>query len=134
MRRMLQATAICVSLASSGCDRGAAVPARYRTLAVPDATLASAESRARGRALYLEHCALCHGERADGRGQRRAALSTAPADFTSRAWRAGTTPRRLYAVIHGGVRGTAMPAWRTLGDDEIWSLVAYLLAVSEQGA
>jgi mono/diheme cytochrome c family protein len=120
-------------LACSGCSGQDDVPPAYRRMAVPEAVLASPEARDRGRTLFREHCAICHGERADGAGVRRAALSAAAADFTSPAWRARMTPRRAFAVVREGLRGTSMPAWRTLSDEETWSLVAYVLSVSRQG-
>jgi high-affinity iron transporter len=128
------ATAIAVLLMCWGCDLGdRTVPQPYRGLAVPEATLASDEARERGRSLFLRHCALCHGEEADGRGERRAALSTPAVDFGSRLWRGRATPRGAFAVIREGVRGTAMPGWPHLSDEEVWSLVAYLLSVAEEG-
>lgn len=133
--RPLSTIAICMSLASSSCelaDRD--VPAPYRGLDVPEETLASPEARAEGRALFLRHCALCHGEAADGRGERRAAMSPPATDFTSRRWRERADPRATFAAIREGVRGTPMPAWRQLSDEEVWRLVAYLLAVSEEGS
>ena len=106
----------------------AELPGAYRTLRVPADRLASPEARERGRRLFAEHCALCHGEAADGRGARRAGLSRPPADLTDPAWRARTSPRRAYFTIREGVPGTAMPAWRSLGPEETWDLVAYVLA------
>ena len=97
---------------------------------MPEAALASKEARARGRALFLEHCALCHGERADGQGVRREGLTSPPRDFTDPAWRLRTSPRRTFYTIREGVRGTAMPAWAALGDSDVWDLVAYLRSVS----
>jgi len=108
------------------------LPSAYRDLAVPEQRLGSPAARQQGRELYAQHCALCHGERADGRGPRRAALSTRPADFTDPSWRAGATPRRVYFVIREGVSGTPMPAWPMLKPGETWDLVAYLLSVGER--
>ena len=99
-------------------------------MAVPEAGLNSPDARARGRGLFLEHCALCHGERADGRG-RRSNLSVQPADFTNQAWRRRITPRRAFFVIREGVRRTPMPAWKTLSQDQIWDLVGYILSVAD---
>jgi mono/diheme cytochrome c family protein len=50
---------------------------------VLSATAVAAESGevARGRALYLEHCAVCHGRAGDGRGPMARALSTPPANL-----------------------------------------------------
>jgi high-affinity iron transporter len=108
------------------------LPAEYRNARVPEGSLRSAQARSRGRALFLEHCAICHGERADGRGPRHN-LSQQAADFTNSAWRARMTPRRAFYVIREGVRGTPMPAWKILSEDQGWDLVAYVLSVAEQG-
>jgi mono/diheme cytochrome c family protein len=83
--------------------------------------------------LFLEHCAICHGERADGRGLRRN-LSIRPADFTVPAWRERVDARWVYYVVREGVRGTPMPAWKILSEDETWDVAAYVLSVAEFGA
>ena len=97
---------------------------------MPEATLDSAQARNRGEALFREHCALCHGERADGRGVRREGLTSPPRDFTDPAWRLRTSPRRVFYAIREGVRGTAMPGWSSLGESDAWDLVAYLRSVA----
>lgn len=99
----------------------------------PAGLLESGSARAHGRELYLQHCSLCHGERADGRGVRRHALSGPPADFTSSAWRSGTSPGEIYQTIRDGVQGTSMAAFRTLSEEETWDLVAYLWSVAQEG-
>lgn len=99
---------------------------------MPESRLRSPAARERGRRLYLEHCALCHGERADGRGVRREGLSSPPRDFTDPAWRQRTSPRRVFYTIREGSAGTAMAAWKSLDEGETWDLAAYLLAVSER--
>ena len=98
-----------------------------------EATLRSPEARARGKALFHQNCALCHGENADGHGVRREGLSGKPADFTSAAWRASVTPEHVYDVIRDGKPGTSMPAWRSLGDQAVQDLTAYVLSVHEAG-
>jgi mono/diheme cytochrome c family protein len=121
-----------MSLASSACKgRDGDLPRRYRDLAVPARELASAGARDRGRRLFLQHCALCHGERADGRGVRREGLTSAPRDFTDPGWRRRTSARRIFFVIREGSRGTSMPAWGILSDAEIWDLTAYLVSAGE---
>jgi mono/diheme cytochrome c family protein len=121
-------------LASTACsDPDRSLPAPYRTLAVPAARLASPAARERGQALFREHCALCHGERADGVGQRARWLSVRPPAFSSPIWRSGATPRRVYFAIREGVRGTPMPAWRGLSTDDSWDLTAYVLSVAGEG-
>ena len=126
--------ALIMSLAFWACSAqkdGAAVD--YNTVEVPVDRLASDEARDRGRSLFRTKCALCHGVRADGRGVRRQGLSGAPANFQSKDWRARTSPRHVYMVLSEGKRGTSMPAWPTLSDEEKWEVVAYVLGVAEDG-
>jgi len=127
--------ALIFSLALAGCSReDAGLPPAYRRVETPADRLRSPAARARGRALFLEHCALCHGERADGRGPRREAFTRAPADFTDTAWRRRTSERRAYFVIREGVPGTPMPSWKwTLDEGDAWDLVAYVRSVAEPG-
>ncbi len=116
-------------LGFGACDTSG-LPAQYRDVTVPTSTIASAEARGRGRALFLEHCAICHGARADGQGIR-SNLSVPPADFTDPSWRERTSARRAYFVVQEGIRGTPMPAWKILSEEQTWDLVAYILSVAE---
>jgi mono/diheme cytochrome c family protein len=105
----------------------------YSAIKIPVDRLASDDARARGRAVFQKKCALCHGVRADGNGVRRQGLSGAPANFQSKDWRVNTNPRHVYMVLSEGKRGTSMPAWPTLSDEEKWEVVAYVLSVAEDG-
>ena len=129
-RVCLAVLVMCLGL--SGCrDRDGDLPPAYRELTVPEQRLASQEARERGRRLFQEHCVLCHGERGDGRGVRREGLSRPPRDFTDAAWRRQTSPRHVYFAIREGVRGTPMPSWKALDENDTWDLVAYVLSLSE---
>ena len=111
-------------LALSGCERAeVAVPPGFD----------SAQARARGRELFLVHCAICHGERADGQGPRRGSLVPAPANFRDPSWRSRTTPARTFAVVRTGKPGTPMPSWKpVLSESETWDVVAYLHSVGAE--
>ena len=87
-------------------------------------------ARAQGRALYQEHCALCHGDHADGHGLRQQGFEKQPADFTDRTWRDRVSPQQAFEVIKHGKPDTAMPPWHVLSDEQIWQLVAYLRSVA----
>jgi len=133
-QRLLIASLVLGALWLWGCSGGdSALPAEYREIEVPEQRLRSSEARRRGRDLFLEHCALCHGQRADGRGVRRN-LSSRPADFTDPVWRRRTSPRRVYHAIREGVPGTAMASWKVLTEEETWDLVAYVLSVAERSS
>ncbi len=127
MRRLLPALAT-LPLALWACD-DTARPAG-RPIVVPKVQLASAVARDRGRQLFLSHCALCHGERADGLGRRRH-LSSRPQDFNDPNWRLRSSPAEIYRVIREGRRGTAMAGWKIIDEGETWDLVAYVLSVAE---
>lgn len=129
MRRQLSTTLLLL-LVLSGCD-ASALPPRYRTLTVPEERLASTEARQQGRALFLAHCALCHGEHADGRGPRQN-LSSKPQDLTDPAWQNRASPRWVYFVIREGKSGTAMAPNKILTLEETWDLVAYVLSLPEE--
>ena len=120
-------------LALPGCaDSDGDLPREYRRLAVPDARLASAEAKIRGQMLFLEHCALCHGERGDGQGVRREGLTRSPRDFTNPTWRRSTSPRRVFYAIREGVPRTPMPNWKALSEQDAWHMTAYVLSLAQQ--
>lgn len=98
---------------------------------MPDGLLASAEARQRGGELFIRHCALCHGERGDGKGIRRS-LSRPAADLTDPEWRRQARPEAVYRAIHDGVPRTPMAAWPGFSEDEIWSLTAYIMSLGER--
>jgi len=37
---------------------------------------------------------------------------------------------KVFLVIRNGVRGTAMPGWPSLSDQQIWNVVAYIVSLS----
>jgi mono/diheme cytochrome c family protein len=126
--------ALLTSLALSACNARDDVSASdFSEVQAPIERLASDDARARGRVLYRNKCALCHGERADGNGVRSKGLSGKPINFQSKEWRASTEPLALFEILSEGKRGTSMPAWPTLSADEKWDLIAYVLSVAEDG-
>ncbi len=123
-----------MSLALLGCSakvNSSAVD--YDGVVVPAAQLSSDEARARGRALFREKCALCHGDRADGRGVRSKGLSGKPVNFASNDWRSSTSAIAVFEVLSEGKRGTSMPAWPTLSEAQKWDVITYVLSVAEDG-
>ncbi len=128
MRRLAIAALMSSSLLS--CRNNGDLPPSYRAMRVPEDRLASTQARERGRLLFLEHCALCHGVRADGHGVRREGFSSPPRDFTDPSVRRKSSPLRMYYEIREGVHGTAMPSWKALDEGQTWDLVAYLRSVA----
>jgi mono/diheme cytochrome c family protein len=85
-----------------------------------------AAATARGQQLFADHCAICHGERGDGHGMRSQALDPRPPDFTSAQWQVIHPEESVSNSIRDGVRGTAMPSWRVLGEQQIRDLTAFV--------
>ncbi len=92
-------------------------------------------SASRGRVLFVENCASCHGERADGEGPDAARLHPRPANFTSLQFMRAETPYDFFHVISAGKGTSAMPAWgEVLSVQKRWDLVAYLWTVPPRPA
>jgi high-affinity iron transporter len=114
----------------SGCSGADGdLPREYRRIEIPG-VFSSTDTLARGRRLFLEHCALCHGEGGDGHGERSEGLTRSPRDFTNPNWRQSTTPRRVFFAIREGVAGTAMPQWKSLSEQDAWDMAAYVLSLA----
>ena len=100
-------------------------PARARRTHEAPA-LPRSDDLARGRLLFGEHCATCHGAtgQADGPGIR--GLSPAPANLAEHEY----STERLADVLWNGVAGAAMPAWRDYPPADLAALAAAVRAMS----
>jgi mono/diheme cytochrome c family protein len=97
--------------------------------------------RARGAALFAEHCATCHGAHGDGAGPTAKQLAHPPANFTIGTFELRTTEHEalpadvdMFRTISRGVHGTAMPPWFALPERDRWALAAHLKTLSKQFA
>ncbi|MBI4638581.1 MAG: c-type cytochrome [Candidatus Rokubacteria bacterium] len=85
-----------------------------------------------GKAVYAKKCALCHGEKGDGKGPAAELLSPRPRDFTGGVFKIRTTAnkspsdRDMFRIITEGMPGTSMPPWGVLPEKDRWNLVAYV--------
>jgi len=91
----------------------------------------SAETVARGRALYDDNCARCHGARGLGDGPDLKELKLAPVDVVHML---DMLPMNddyfLWTASDGGVPfGSQMPAFKdVLAPDDIWRVIAFMRA------
>lgn len=118
--------------AAAGSAR-AAIIAAFKLAEAPS----SAPNAARGKALYNEHCATCHGQDGHADTQRAATLSPRPANFHDPNIGDQLTPFRAASTVRFGVSGTAMVPFTFLSDAEQWDLAFYVVglrrAASSQG-
>lgn len=89
----------------------------------------------RGREVYLKRCALCHGEKGDGRGKVGAASEPRPTDFTAPGLLAERSDWEIYAVVRDGGPAiglsTKMFGWKKLiPDQEVRDVSAYVRSLA----
>ena len=95
------------------------IPPAYATAQLPIAVWTDPKALARGKEIYVAKCALCHGEKGDGKGPGAANLALKPADLTD-AKMVAEMPGNywLWRVSEGGLvepfksKQSAMPAWK----------------------
>jgi mono/diheme cytochrome c family protein len=120
-------------------------------VAAAQPTTGSTAATARGRALYVTHCAVCHGGGGQGDGPFAIRLKEPPPDLTLfAAHNADVFPSALVRRIIDGKQkmpghgGPDMPIWgdafRRSGtgpgdspDERIYALVRYLETIQQRG-
>lgn len=92
------------------------------------------------RGLYREHCVHCHGITGDGSGPTAAFLNPYPRDyrmgifkFKSTAGAEKPTREDLRQILTQGIPGTSMSSFRLLSENEIESLIDYVIYLSIRG-
>jgi mono/diheme cytochrome c family protein len=93
----------------------------------------------RGRRVYVEACASCHG--ADGHPVADAVkfdnegYPVPPRSFVNGVFKGGSEGHQLYARIIKGIKGTPMPSSEGVySNDEVWDLVHYVQSLAKAGA
>ncbi|HZJ70634.1 MAG TPA: cytochrome c [Planctomycetota bacterium] len=95
---------------------------------------------ARGYEVYGRWCVGCHGPEGRGDGAAAAFLDPLPRDFQSASFKFRSTPSgelpRLDDVMHVvrcGLRGSAMPSFPLLPQEELRDVSAFVLSLAELG-
>lgn len=80
-----------------------------------------------GKSLYMQNCAVCHGDTGHGDGPAAKALNPQPFDLTVHVGLHADGV--LWGWITDGIPRTAMPAWKDkLTDTQRWQLVDFMRA------
>lgn len=80
----------------------------------------------KGKGLFAQNCATCHGANGLGDGPAAAALNPKPRNFTTNEWKKGGSPARVFLTITNGLPGTPMPGFSTLSVEERFALAHYV--------
>ena len=84
----------------------------------------------RGKVLYAQLCASCHGGGGAGDGPASVALDPPPIDFTDRTRANERSVFALYQVIDQGLEGTSMISYAGLPVEDRWALATYVGAIA----
>lgn len=109
---------------------GAADEGAPRPLTAADATA--------GKALYMQECAGCHGDRGDGRGPAADHVDPKPRSFVAGPFKLRSTPTGkppatadVLRTIERGIPGTAMPPFAFLPEADRKKIAAYVLKLAD---
>ncbi len=98
-------------------------------------------SMKRGKQIYLEKCANCHGEKGKGDGPSADYFMPQPRNLTKGHIKIRSTPfgkiptdADLFDTITNGMQGTTMPGWKHLPENDRKSLVIYVKSLSRKFA
>jgi len=81
----------------------------------------------RGEKLFQQNCAFCHAADGTARNWIGSFMEPHPRDLTSSKAMSGMTRSRLRTVIHEGLPGTSMPAWKSvLSEQQVDDVIAYV--------
>lgn len=114
------------------------IPAAYANAHIPTNVWTDPRILAKGKEIFTAKCALCHGEKGDGKGPGSVNLPLKPADLTD-AKMVAEMPGNFWVwrVSEGGLvepfksKGSMMPAWKgELSMQDRWAVIAYAHTLS----
>jgi mono/diheme cytochrome c family protein len=78
----------------------------------------------RGKDLYAQSCATCHGPEGKGDGPAGTGLNPKPRNFTqNQAWKNGTRVEDIYKTLDEGIKGSSMASYNYLSKKDRMALV-----------
>jgi len=107
-------------------------PIDPRTVMTPNPALL-----ARGKALFAQNCATCHGAEGLGDGAAGKGLNPKPRNFSEKAaWKNGTRVEDIYKTLDEGIKGSSMVSYNYLSKKDRMALVHVVqsLGTFEHGA
>jgi mono/diheme cytochrome c family protein len=90
-----------------------------------------------GQALYLQHCATCHGVRGLGDGPQAPYVEAQPASYSSPLLLTAFRQHQdvVYTRVADGITQTSMPPFgHELDETELWQVITYAWYLGEQAA
>ena len=114
------------------------IPAEYANARIPTRVWTDPKMIAKGKEIFTAKCALCHGEKGDGKGPGAVNLPLKPADLTDGKMVAEMPDNFwVWRVSEGGLvepfksKGSVMPAWKgDLSMNDRLAVIAYAHTLS----
>lgn len=107
---------------------------------VPLAETLSVQHLKHGAEVYRERCSGCHGVTGDGQGTAAPHLDPKPRDYRQGKFKFTSTPRGskprradLVRVLRRGAKGTSMPDFRWLPEEDLQAVIDYVMLLSQRG-
>lgn len=93
-----------------------------------------------GREVFTRQCAGCHGTTGDGQGPAGKYLAPPPRDYRLGKFKFTSTPRGskprrddLARIIRYGAKGTSMPTFRFIAEEDLQAVIDYVILLSSRG-
>lgn len=87
-----------------------------------------------GKALYVDACAECHGEKGNGEGPQAEGLEPPPTNLREEEYMKKVAPLKVFNTARLGIEGTSMRAFDEYKDQELWDIAFYVLSMQHQDA
>jgi len=82
---------------------------------------------AKGKDFFNNNCFTCHGKQGNGKGPRSSFINPKPRNFLSIESRMRLNRPALFTAVRDGVRGSVMPSWgKVLNDQQIANVAEYV--------
>lgn len=99
---------------------------------VKDPWMSSEQMIARGKQVYSQNCAMCHGGEGKGDGPAGMALNPKPRNFVEGKWKKGGTRLGIYDVVANGLPPSSMQGYKKmLVKNDRWALVHFIHSITQ---
>jgi mono/diheme cytochrome c family protein len=99
--------------------------------AVKDPWMPSDQMVARGKQLFAQNCAMCHGNEGKGDGPAGMSLNPRPRNFVEGKWKKGGTRLGLMGVLQNGLPPSSMQSYKHLPINDRWALIHFIRSITQ---
>ena len=87
----------------------------------------------RGKIVFKENCASCHGETGAGDGVAAAALNPKPRNLVTEKFKAGSKPAEIFKSVTDGLPGTLMVSFKHLPEADRKAVSEFVASLVKKG-